>query len=63
MCPGLEFHKHRQNGGWTDIVQVATGFTHTVGLKDNGTVIAVGDNSYLQCSVGDWTDIGWVPAG
>jgi hypothetical protein len=36
--------------------QVATGMTHTVGLKSDGTVVATGCNSfnYDQCDVFDW---------
>jgi hypothetical protein len=37
-----------------------------VGLKSNGTVVAVGDNDYWQCNVGGvggWTDITQVAAG
>jgi heat shock protein HslJ len=30
-------------GGWTDIIQVAAGGSHTVGVKSDGTVVAVGD--------------------
>jgi len=36
---------------------VATGIFHTVGLKADGTVVAVGDNNYGQCDVQGWTDI------
>jgi hypothetical protein len=43
--------------GWTDIIQVAAGWTHTVGLKADNTVAAVGDNNSGQCDVGGWTDI------
>jgi hypothetical protein len=42
---------------------VATGIKHTVGLKDDGTVVTVGDNDYGQCNVGNWTDIIQVAAG
>lgn len=42
---------------------VAAGTNHTVGLKANGTVVAVGDNSEGQCDVGDWQDIVAVAAG
>jgi uncharacterized repeat protein (TIGR02543 family) len=49
--------------GWTDIVQVAVGYGHTVGLKSNGRVVAVGFNNDGQCDVGDWTDIIQVAAG
>jgi len=33
---------------------VAAGTEHTVGLKSDGTVVAVGDNSSGQCNVGSW---------
>ena len=36
---------------------------HMVGLKSDGTVIAVGDNEYGQCDIGGWTDITQVSAG
>lgn len=36
---------------------IATGKSHTVMMRDDGTVMAVGDNTCGQCSVGDWTDI------
>ena len=42
---------------------VATGRRHTVGLKSDGTVVAVGRNDEGQCDVGDWTDITQVAAG
>jgi hypothetical protein len=34
-----------------------------VGLKNDGTVVAVGDNDYGQCSVDGWLDIDKVAAG
>lgn len=43
--------------GWTDIVAISAGSDSTVGLKADGTVVAVGDNEYGQCDVSDWTDI------
>jgi len=41
---------------------VAAGSYHTVGLKSDGTVVAVGDNDIGQCDVGGWTDITHVAA-
>ena len=42
---------------------VAAGAAHTVGLRSDGTVSAVGWNDYGQCDVGDWKDIVQVAAG
>jgi hypothetical protein len=42
---------------------VAAGYYHTVGLKSDGTVVAVGDNTHGQCDVGGWTDIIQIGAG
>lgn len=36
---------------------------HTVGLKADGTVVAVGNNNYGQCDVSGWTAIVAVSAG
>lgn len=48
---------------WTDIVAAATSASHTVGVKEDGTAIAAGDNSAGQCEVSDWTDITAVAVG
>jgi uncharacterized repeat protein (TIGR02543 family) len=48
----------------TGITQVvAAGGLHTVGLKADGTVVALGYNYYGQCDVGGWTGITQVAAG
>ena len=36
---------------------IAAGRRHSVGLKSDGTVIAVGDNDYGQCDVSGWRSI------
>ena len=41
----------------------SAGYSHTVGLKSDGTVVAVGDNEYCQCDVSEWTDIVAISAG
>lgn len=48
---------------WTDIVAVSAGQNYTVGLKKNGTVVAVGSNDDGQCNVRGWTDIVAISAG
>ncbi len=40
---------------------IAAGYHHTVGLKSDGTVTAVGDNKYGQCELSGWCGI-QVPA-
>ena len=42
---------------------IAAGGTHTVGLKKDGTVVAVGLNSEGQCDVSEWRDIVMIAAG
>lgn len=42
---------------------IAAGRRHTVGLKSDGTVTAVGDNKYSQCDVSSWCDVVAVAAG
>jgi len=42
---------------------VAAGDSHTVGLKSDGTVVAVGDGTFGRCNVDGWTDIVQVAAG
>mgnify|MGYP002623598449 CR=1 FL=1 len=50
--------------GWSDIVDVACGDMHSVGLRSDGTVVACGRDYYGQVShVKDWTDIVSVGAG
>ncbi|MGB2908106.1 MAG: hypothetical protein WBB73_13455, partial [Candidatus Aminicenantaceae bacterium] len=43
--------------------QVSAGYYHTVGLKSDGTVVAVGGNDYGQCDVSGWSGITQVSAG
>ena len=42
---------------------VAAGWSHLVGLKSDGTVVAVGANGVGECNVGTWTDIVQVAGG
>ena len=48
---------------WTQLVAVSAGYTHVVGLKANGTVVAMGSNKYGQCDVSGWRDIIAISAG
>ncbi len=42
---------------------IAAGGTHTVGLKTDGTVVAVGSNDKGQCNVSKWSNIVSIAAG
>ena len=44
-------------------MSISAGSSHTVGLKADGTVVAVGDNRHRQCDVEDWTGIVAISAG
>ena len=52
-----------ETSAWRDVVEVAVGSDHTLGLKADGTVYAAGDNSEGQCNVQDWKDIVMIAAG
>ncbi len=42
---------------------IAAGRCHTVGLKSDGTVVAVGRNKEGECNVSDWRDIEAIAVG
>ena len=42
-------------GRWRDIVAIAAGAAHTVGLRTDGGVVATGSNSHGQLEVGAWS--------
>ena len=44
-------------GQWTDIVAICAGGWHTVGLKADGTLVAVGRNENGQCDVQEWSSM------
>lgn len=56
---------------WTNIIAIAagggydeaSGNGHIVGLRDDGTVVAVGDNTMNQCDVEKWDKIVAIAAG
>ncbi|WP_309107580.1 RCC1 domain-containing protein [Arthrobacter sp.] len=39
---------------WTDVVAVAAGSTHTLGLRADGSVLAAGNNDDGQCDTTSW---------
>lgn len=50
--------------GLDDIVAISSGMLHFLALRSNGTVVAVGDNSYSQSTVPpDLTDVIAIAAG
>jgi len=47
----------------SNIAPIAGGLYHTVGLKEDGTVVAVGKDLYGQMNVSSWTNIKAIAAG
>ena len=45
------------------MVQLSIGENHTVGLRSDGTVTAVGDNYAGQCDVEGWSGVASIAAG
>ena len=60
---GSDAYGQNNVNGWTDMVQLSVGRKHTVGLRADGTVAAVGDNFAGQCEVEEWSGIVSVAAG
>ena len=48
---------------WNDITTIACGMWHTVGLKADGTVVAVGDSTKGACNVNGWSRIRRIACG
>lgn len=48
---------------WDDLVDISVGGTHILGLRADGTVLAVGKNEHGECDVSEWTDIVAISAG
>ncbi len=54
---------------WSNIIAIAAGGGddigngHTVGLREDGKVVAAGDNEFNQCEVDQWKDIVAIAAG
>lgn len=43
--------------------RIAAGHRHTLGLQEDGKVLAAGDNTYGQCNVDEWSDVTQIAAG
>ncbi len=50
-------------GNWENVVQVAAGVSHTLGLKTDGTVYYAGEDARHRAQVESWTDIAQIDAG
>ena len=55
LCAGVE--------RWRDMTAIAAGDYHAVGLKKDGTAVAVGTNSDGRCDVAAWKNLAAVYAG
>jgi TPR repeat protein/alpha-tubulin suppressor-like RCC1 family protein len=59
----VEDSEENYTSNWRDVIAVSASVKHTVGLKSNGTVVAVGDKDYGKCDTQDWRDIIAVAVG
>lgn len=44
-------------GVWRDVVAVAAGSTHSLGLRADGTVVSAGNPADGRCDVDSWQNI------
>ena len=69
VAAGGNYHGECNVSGWSGITAIAAGYGHTVGLRGDGTVLAVGDNGNPQggdtgpCDVSSWSGIVAIAAG
>ena len=61
VAVGNDFYSQSSPCRWTAIVALAAGTQHTVGLRADGTVVAVGLNAGA-CDVSDWSGIAAIAA-
>lgn len=62
-APNVSKQEGNRRGVDEYITSISAGFKHTVALRRNGTVAAVGDNNFGQCNVEKWQNITAVLAG
>lgn len=60
---GVRYLRGNVVSNWEDIAEISAGYRHTIALKNDGTVVAIGNNEFGQCNVKDWKDIAAVSAG
>ena len=60
---GEVVEQHPNNSDKNRIVAIAAGNNHLVALKSDGTVCAIGENSFGQCDVSSWRNIVAISAG
>lgn len=63
IAVGLNSYGQCDLKSWKNIVSIACGDCHTVGLKKDGTVVATGYNANNQCKVEAWRDIVSIACG
>ena len=49
--------------GWKNLVQIAAGEQHTVGLGSSGLPVAAGSNTNGQLNLGSWEDVVYIAVG
>ena len=57
MAAGFNDYGQCDVSEWTDIVAVAAGGWHTLGLKADGSIVAAGRNENGQCEILGWDNM------
>ena len=57
VLDSVEAVQEIENATQASVISVCAGDMHSVVLRSDGTVYAVGDNSFGQCDLSDWTEI------
>ena len=58
----MDNYNQQKANSWTDIVAISAD-DHILGLKKDGTVVAVGSNWDGKCNVGRWRNPFWFIEG
>ena len=57
-------YKYKEEiSNWTDIISISMKYNFAVGLRTDGTVVAVGENEYGECNTSSWDGIVSIATG
>lgn len=63
LCGDVQDDNLKEAENWRNIRRIAAGSRHFIGLREDGTVEAAGDNQDKQCNVAEWKNVTEISAG